>query len=261
MKFGIAGIPIDYKEKGILKGIRGIKELGLDALEYQLGRGIRLRQEKAEQIGTCSMENNVQISLHAPYYLNFSVKDETLKKWTEALSQTMNLAARMNATITVLHPGWVVKGLDRKTCLRNIILNLRDFGGLGIETMGKHKAMGHFKEVLKICSETGHNPVLDFAHIHALQPIRSKDDFLRLFEEVENMLGHQSHFHTHFTGVEVKNGEEKKHLPIAEGGPQFKYLAQTSIEQGYNLTVICESPELDRDALEMKAIYSSLSNK
>ncbi len=261
MKIGIAGIPIDYKKKGIIEGIKGIKELGLDSLEYQLGRGITLKPEKAEQIGICGKDYNVEISLHAPYYLNFSVRDETLIKWMGALHQTTRLAALMNASITVLHPGWVVKSLDRETCLRNIISNLQDFTGLGIETMGRINAMGHFQEVLDICSRTGHRPVLDFAHIHSLNPLKSVHDFLTIFKEVESRLGHQNHFHTHFTAVEVRNGEEKKHLPIEEGEPHFSLLAQAVREQGYNTTVICESPELDRDAVKMKKIYSSCSNQ
>lgn len=256
MKIGIAGIPVDYKKKGILQGIRGIKEIGLDALEYQMGRGIRLSPQKAEQIGACKRGHQVDISLHAPYYLNFSVKDESLQKWMGALGQTVRLAALMDASTTVIHPGWAVKDKDRKTCLKNIISNLEEFPTLGIETMGRINAMGHFKEVLEICSQTEHKPVLDFAHIHALQPLKLKDDFLEIFEEVETTLGHQSHFHAHFSAVEVKNGEEKKHIPLDDGEPHFMHLVQTVLEQGYNTTVICESPALDQDALKMKEIYS-----
>lgn len=258
MRIGVAGIPLEYKKKGIVEGIKGIRELQLDTLEYQLGRGITIKKEKAEQIGKCGEEYQVEISLHAPYYLNFSVRDETLQKWTGALHQTIELAALMHASITVLHPGWVVKGLERETCLRNIISNLQDYKNLGIETMGKINSMGHFQEILEICAQTGHRPVLDFAHIHSLQSLKSRNDFVCLFEEVEKKLGHQSHFHTHFTAVEVKNGEEKKHLPIEEGEPSFVHLAEAQRELGYNLTVICESPELDRDALKMKAICTSM---
>jgi deoxyribonuclease-4 len=256
MKIGIAGIPVDYKKKGILHGIEGINVIGLDALEYQMGRGIRLTVEKAEQIGACKREHQVDISLHAPYYLNFSVQDESLQKWMGALHQTIRLAVCMDASITVVHPGWVGKDMDRKTCLKNIMSNLQEVPTVGIETMGRINAMGHFEEVLEICSQTDHRPVLDFAHIHALQHLQSKDDFLKIFEEVEAILGHQSHFHAHFTAVEVKNGEEKKHIPLDDGEPHFMHLAQAVIEQGYNTTVICESPALDQDALKMKEIYS-----
>ena len=255
MKIGVAGIPVDYKKKGIIKGIEGIKDLGLDALEYQMGRGITLSPEKAQEIGECGKQYKVEISVHAPYYLNFSVKDESLQKWTGALRQAIGLAKLMHSSITVIHPGWVVKNMERELCLKNIISNLQEFTPVGIETMGKINAMGHFKEVLQICSNTGHKPVLDFAHIHALTPLRSKDDFLTIFEEVETELGHQSHFHAHFTAVEVLNGEEKKHLPVEKGEPHFMYLAETVKEMGYNVTVICESPELDRDAVKMKHLF------
>ncbi|MBU7019322.1 MAG: TIM barrel protein [Theionarchaea archaeon] len=255
MRIGVAGIPVDYKKKGIIRGIEGIKDLGLDALEYQMGRGIRLTKEKAQEIGECGKQYNIEISVHAPYYLNFSVKDESLQKWTGALRQTVGLAQLMHSSITVIHPGWAVKNVKRELSLKNIISNLQEFTRVGVETMGKINAMGHFKEVLQICSNTGHIPVLDFAHIHALTPLKSKDDFLAIFEEVETELGHQNRFHTHFTAVEVSNGEEKKHLPIEEGEPHFMYLVEAVQEMGYNVTVICESPELDRDAVKMKYLF------
>jgi len=260
MKFGVAGIPLDYKHYGTVRGIEGIKDLGLDALEYPMGRGIRVKPETACKIGASGREHDVEISLHAPYYLNFAVQDESLTKWSRALHQTVELAKCMNASITVIHPGWISRDDDRATCLRTTIENLQEFSSekIGIETMGKLSAIGHFNEVIEICAATGYRPVMDFAHIHSLQPLRSKNDFSSLFERIESVLGHQDHFHTHFTGVEVKNGEEKKHLPIGGNEPSFKYLAETCIESGYDITVICESPELDRDALEMKTIYSSL---
>jgi deoxyribonuclease-4 len=260
MKFGVAGIPHPYKKYGTIRGIEGTKELGLDALEYQMGRGIRLKPETAHNIGASGREHGVTISLHGPYYLNFAVSDASLVKWRRALHQTLDLAQCMNATITVIHPGWIPKNEDRVTCLENTIQNLQEFSGhpLGIETMGKRNAIGHFNEVIDICAATGHLPVLDFAHIHALMPLQSKNDFISLFERIETNLGHQNHFHTHFTGVEIKNGEEKKHLPIEGNEPSFQDLAEACIESGYDLTVICESPELDRDACKMKTLYSSL---
>ncbi|MBU7032435.1 MAG: TIM barrel protein [Theionarchaea archaeon] len=260
MKFGVAGIPLDFKKHGTIRGIKSIKELGLDALEYPMGHGIRLKSETAHRIGASGREHGVEVSLHAPYYLNFAAGDESIMKWSRALHQTVELAECMNASITVIHPGWISGDDDRALCLKRTIENLREFSSetIGIETMGKLSAIGHFSEVLDICAATGHRPVMDFAHIHSLQPLQSKNDFSSLFDRIESVLGHQDHFHTHFTGVEVKNGEEKKHLPMRGNEPNFAYLAETCIESGYDITVICESPELDRDALEMKKIYSSL---
>jgi len=260
MKFGVAGIPLDYKTRGTVKGIKGIVELGLDTLEYPMGRGIRLKPETARNIGESGKTHGIDLSLHAPYYLNFAVSDASLMKWNRALRQTLDLACCMHASPTVIHPGWVPQGGNRAVCLKNTIENLQEFpaGTIGIETMGKLNAIGHFDEVIEICAATGHAPVMDFAHIHSLHPLHSTDDFLSLFERIESNLGHQNHFHTHFTGVEIKNGEEKKHLPIEGNEPCFCYLAKACIESGYDVTVICESPELDRDARKMKALYSSL---
>ena len=50
--------------------------MGLDAFEYQCGRGVRLKEEKAQAIAAEAEKHGIYFSLHAPYYISMSSMEE-----------------------------------------------------------------------------------------------------------------------------------------------------------------------------------------
>ena len=49
-----------------------VRGMGLDCFEYSFGRGVRMTEAKAHSIGNAFAESGVEISVHAPYYINFA---------------------------------------------------------------------------------------------------------------------------------------------------------------------------------------------
>ena len=53
-----------------------IGEMGLDAFEYQCGRGVNIGIEKAREIGERARKAGITLSLHAPYYNTLASLEE-----------------------------------------------------------------------------------------------------------------------------------------------------------------------------------------
>ena len=45
---------------------------GLNAFEYQCGRGVRISAERAAALGKACAEKDIALSVHAPYYISMS---------------------------------------------------------------------------------------------------------------------------------------------------------------------------------------------
>ncbi|MEE1043777.1 MAG: endonuclease IV, partial [Clostridia bacterium] len=69
VKFGTAGNPeIFYDEggKSSLEMPKWLADIGLDAYEYQCGRGVKISDEAAQMLGERAKEHNIALSVHAP---------------------------------------------------------------------------------------------------------------------------------------------------------------------------------------------------
>ena len=80
-----------------------------------------------------------------------------------------------------------------------------------------------------------------------------KDDYGKIFQKLENELGIKS-LHCHFTHIEYTDAGERKHHILSDEnyGPPLIPFIEEIIECGWDITVICESPVIDQDALKMK---------
>ena len=74
-RFGPAGTADSFKAMGFKKTIQlpeYLSRFGLNAFEYQCGRGVRVNAETVTQLGILCKEQGIQLSLHAPYYISLS---------------------------------------------------------------------------------------------------------------------------------------------------------------------------------------------
>ena len=55
-----------------------LKKRGLDCFEYSFGRGVRMTEQKALSIGEAFQKEGIEISVHAPYFINFANPDEEM---------------------------------------------------------------------------------------------------------------------------------------------------------------------------------------
>ena len=77
-RFGTVGSPKSSPKKpgGTLSGILRSADLGLYTLELGWVRSVRVSEKTCAAIKALSMENEVLISVHAPYFINLNANDE-----------------------------------------------------------------------------------------------------------------------------------------------------------------------------------------
>jgi len=273
--FGPAGNPIGFRGPTVevCDYIRGI---GLDAYEYQATYGVRIKKQSALELGENARRNEVMISMHAPYYINLSSpKEDVLERSIQRLVQSARAAEWMGAYRIVFHPGFYTvyspeEALKRcKNTIEELLekLDARDVNRFtfGPETTGKKSQLGSLDEIIDICQSFDHfQPTVDFAHVHARNQgcLKNKDDYHRIFQKLEDNLGLKI-LHSHFTKIEYTDAGERRHHVLMEEdyGPPLEPLLEAIQECGWLVTVICETPYLEKDALLMKSIYDEMFSK
>ena len=108
-KFGPAGNSESFAAMGYKKTIQVpeyIVRMGLDAYEYQCGRGVRISEEAAREFGQKAREYSVTLSLHSPYYISLSsIEKEKRDGSIEYILQSARAADAMGAQRVVVHSG------------------------------------------------------------------------------------------------------------------------------------------------------------
>ena len=267
MRFGPAGQADNYPGKGSADYPAWLAERGLDAFEYQCGKGVH--------VGEAARAHGVQLSLHAPYFINLANPDpESRKKTTGYVLAACRAADWMGAGRVTVHTGALMKRSRREALdiaretLREV-LRACDGEGYGHitlcpETMGKINQLGDLDEVLELCQMDARLlPCIDFGHLYArsLGALEGKEATARTLDQMEAALGadRASRFHSHFSKIAfTPNGGEKLHLTFgqADFGPDPAPLMEELAQRGWSPTVICESAGTqDVDALAMKELY------
>jgi len=275
-RFGPAGVPPVFRAmKAVLTDVpRLLREEGLDAFEYQAvrwGAKPQIKREDAEKLGLKAKDNDVWLSLHGSYFINFCGEKDVIEASKQRLIACITAAEWMKAYVVVFHPGFYGKKPQKEAftncleALKEVVETVRTLGiknvKIGPETMGKHSQLGSLDEVLSLCEEVEQTQlVVDWGHLHARDRGRFKtvDDFRRVVEEIENRLGAEAvrDMHCHFTKVEFTDKGEKRHHIIDEMdfGPDFTMLAKVIAEFKLKPVIISESPILDLDAIKMRDI-------
>ena len=251
--------------------------LGLNAYEYQCGRGVNVGQETARKIGGAARAHGIALSLHTPYYINLSSgEDERREKNVGYLLQSCEAAAAMGAQRMVVHCGGVGKQSRDKALQHSrenvrMLLDALDRGGYSqticLETMGKQSVVGSAEEVCGLVAlDDRLLPCIDFGHLNARTGGRcnSYEAFAAVFDLLENGIGAERTrcLHIHFSKIEYGDKGELRHLTFADTryGPEFAPLARLLRERQYEPTIICESAGTQaEDALTMKKLYEGVS--
>ena len=277
-RFGPAGNSDSFSKthKSSLDAPGWIADFGLDCYEYQCGKGVRVSQTMAEELGRRAEKRGIALSLHAPYFINLANPDPDSREKTIGYITAACLAADwMGAGRVVIHSGALMKRTRRQAqdialdTLREVIAACDDQGfehiALCPETMGKLGQLGDLDEVLELCTlDERLVPCIDFGHLYARS--LGADDGLEamvcMLDRVEAVLGadRASRFHSHFSHIEfTPKGGEKCHRTFADDGgfgPDWEPLAREIARRNWSPTFICESAGTQaEDALEMKQIY------
>jgi deoxyribonuclease-4 len=261
--------------KHTTEAFRWISDMGLDAFEYSFGRGVRLRQETAREIGLKAAEAGVVLSVHAPYYINLATEEpDKAEANIRYLAQSAQAAVWLGARRVIFHAG--SQGTHKydaafakvKERLAAAVDELKDRGlwevELCPETMGRIKQIGDLDDIIELCGiDERIVPAIDFGHLHARGrgAINSEEDYARILDRLEDRLGgyRAKRFHVHFSRIEYTAAGERAHRTFAdkEFGPDFRPLARLLAARGLEPVVICESKgTMAEDAADMKKQYT-----
>lgn len=276
-RFGPAGVPPTFRMLNAdLEDVPALlHEEGLDALEYEAihwGGVPQIRREEAEKLGSKADENDVWLSLHGSYFINFNGEKQIVEASKKRLVACAIGADWMKAHTVVFHSGFygkrtlaeahrrVVEAMD------DVVATLKGLGitgvRLGAETMGKPSQVGSLEDVLGFCEAVEQTQlVIDWAHLHARSrgSFRTVEDFRKVVEQTESRLGTEAmrDMHCHFTKIEYSDKGERRHHVMDEAGygPSFEMLAKVIADFRLRPVLICESPLLDIDALKMRDMF------
>ena len=269
--FGTAGVPQSTSPQSTLAAIQEISQLGLDCLEIEFVKGVKMGSDTCQKIKEKAEKLKVALSVHAPYYVNLnSVEQGKRLSSQERLLSSARMTDKCGAKSVVFHCGYYGRSNPEETYdtvkngLKEVISILRSERNpvtLRPETMGKKTQFGSLEEILFLCRDLeGILPCIDFSHIHAREgKINSYSEFTRVLKKIEKKLGStaMTNMHIHISGVEYGNIGEIKHLPLNESDFRFDEWIQALKDYGVEGMVICESPNLEQDALMLKKLYMS----
>ncbi len=265
----------DTGHKNTYEAFEWIAGMGLSAYEYSFGRGVRITQPTAELIGQKAAENGITLSVHAPYYINFSAsEEEQAQNNMRYLSQSARAAKWMGAKRVVFHPGSQMK-MERAEAFHRVKEGLQIAIGhleneqlwdveICPETMGKIKQIGDLEEIIELCRiDERIVPAIDFGHLHARARggIKTAEDYAHILDRLQDSLGgyRAKHFHVHFCKIEFTAAGEKRHRTFADEGfgPDFRPLARQIAWRDLSPVMICESKgTMAEDAVEMQRIFA-----
>ena len=244
-KFGPAGNSESFAAAGFKKSEDApawLAQMGLTAFEYQCGRGVRCGEETALKIGAAAKQHGIQMSIHAPYFINLSSEEsERMEKNVGYVLETARLAVPLGATRMVVHCGG----------------------------QGKKSVLGAAEEVCElVAADDRLLPCIDFGHLNCRTGghMNTREEVKALFDLMENTIGHErtAKLHAHFSHIEYNDKGEVRHLTFADTvyGPDFTPVAEETAARGYTPTFICESAGTQaEDALAMKQCFMAQAEK
>jgi deoxyribonuclease IV len=272
--FGTGGVPhSSARPRNLINGIKRIAELGLGCTELEFTYGVRMTDAEAQQVASTALKLKIKLSAHAPYYINLNAQEnDKLVSSQDRLLQTAHVAGLCGVRDVVFHAAFYMK-IDPavvyqqvKKLLTGIMVEIKKENRyllLRPELMGKISQFGNLEELLNLCSEVdGLAPCIDFAHLHARSgKYNSYYEFKSALMQVEKKLGRAGldNLHIHLSGINYnsKSGEIM-HLNLREADLKYTELLQALKEMDVKGMVICESPNLEEDALHLQETYQKV---
>lgn len=281
IKFGPSGSCEEFLQQNFKKtsdGAKWLKEKGVDLFEYSFGRGVNISLQTAKAYGEVFKSNDIELSVHAPYFINLATDDE--QKALNNIKYIVDSLTACDAFMgnrVVFHPGSPCK-LERNQAMKILLKSFEnickikqdlkfDHILLCPETMGKVAQLGNLEEIIEIVN-IGDNtivPCIDFGHLNSREGglFKTKDDYRRVIDRLIDKIGFEkaSIMHVHFSKIAYSSKGEIKHLTFDDEvyGPDFEPLLEIFKEYKMNPFVVCESAGTQtRDSLMMKNYYNSL---
>ncbi len=277
IKFGPSGNCESFYAEGhkaTVEAAAFVKGRGLDCFEYSFGQGVRITLATATAIKEAFEKEEIEISAHAPYFINFAnPDDEMAAKSYGYVLDTAKALKNMGGKRVVFHPAAQGKATREEAVAlaEKRIAILRDLiyeNGLEDmifcpETMGKLAQIGTVEEIVRFCKiDKIFTPCVDFGHINAREQgsLKTVEDYKSRLQYMIDELGFErmKGFHVHFSKIMYSAKGEIKHLTFEDDvyGPEFAPLAVALKELRLEPYIVSESSGTQaEDAESMKKVY------
>lgn len=254
IKFGPAGTG-----SGSLEGIKAIAALGLDAVEIEFTYGVRMQNPLAKQIGDEARLLKLDLSVHAPYYINLaSEENKKIEASKKRILESCERAHYLGAKYVVFHAAFYGKRAaeDVYNIVKEAIIGMQKIikkNGwdvvLAPETTGKKSQFGSIDELLRLRKETGCHLTVDFAHLRARE---GTIDYKAVFDKLAGI----GHIHAHFSGIEFTEKGERRHLITTR--QDLAPLLSEIKKRKADITIINESPDPAGDSIKAKKLLAEI---
>ncbi len=260
IKFGPAGIGPVKSAIGVLENYH---KLGLKACEIAFTYQVYMKaDEETEAIGKKAKELGIELSIHAPYYVNLNSKEKAKREATKKrIVDCCRIGNILGARVVVFHPGYYTKKgkneEDKEETFQTIkegILELKKEIkkqgwkiNIAPETMGKVNVFGSIEEISRLVKETDCSFCLDFAHILAREKEVDYEKIKSLFPWKE--------WHAHFSGIIYGDKGERSHRKTKK--EEWQGLLK-NLPKDKEIVIINESTDAINDSVEGLNIYKTL---
>jgi len=274
-RIGTVGAPISRPKKpgGSVGAIIHLRTMGLNAFELGWVRSVRVSEKTCGAIKAASEENDIDLSIHAPYFINLNADQEEWPKSRKRLMDAAHFGNLAGASDIVFHPGSYFGNVPQDVLpiaidrLKDCVKEIREAGNpvtLRPEIMGKSAMLGSLEDVLEMSQVIdGVEPCLDFPHLHARTgdgTMNTYDEWINSLESYSSALGWAAmqRLHIHLSGIEYGPKGERKHLPIEESDLDIDAILQALYDLDCGGRIVCESPILEEDALQIQNKWKKL---
>lgn len=273
--------------------IHRLNELGLDHMEVEFVHGVKMKEDDALSLGSRAKEHNISLTVHGPYYINLASQNSgVLQASIKRVQDTIRSALWLGANSVTFHPGFyqkrsshIVTDIITKS-LRSAISDFLHFKPnhtdtkertelahnlplISLETTGKPSQWGSFEETLSTARKLNDeydrfifSVCVDFAHLYARSngAFNTRNEFDSILCDISDTLGTQAltSLRVHISGINYSEKGERNHLVLEDSDLQWKDILKTLHQHNVSGWVVCESPNLEKDATEMKKYYQNL---
>jgi deoxyribonuclease-4 len=253
IRFGPSGIG---GKTDAIDNLELFSKIGLRACEIAFTYGVYFDKKIAEEVGKKAKELDINLSIHAPYYVNLNSSEKAKivasKKRILDCCEIGNILSSGDSkrkTKIVFHAGFYGKNMEEAFGI--IKKNIVDLMGiikeknwnviLCPEVMGKRNVFGSIDEISQLIKETGCSCCIDFAHILARY---DKYEFELARQKFENLKS----WHCHFSGIVYGDKGEKHHIHTEE--KEWRQLFDFLRGIDKEITIVSEAPDPSGDAKE-----------
>jgi len=205
----------------------------------------------------------------APFYVNLCGAPEIVARSRARLEDAGRLGVRCGARSFCFHAGFygtlaATEAARRvQVELERVMTTLRRYPhaiDVRAELTGKASQVGSLDEVLEWSAAVpGVLPCVDFSHRYArdLGKHNRYEDFAATLAAIETRLGRPAldRLHVHIAGIEYGPRGKRWHQPLRETKFRWRELLRALKDQRVGGWVVCESPEMENDALLLQRAY------